>query len=207
MVPARPGAGTLSAPAVSSRPGWVARKGQGADSMETAVLCGGCFWCLEAVYRGMRGLHSVMPGYAGGHVEHPSYKQVCTGETGHAEVIELKYDPAILSYEDILRVFFVMHDPTTLNRQGNDIGTQYRSVIFYTSDQQRETALAVKQDVARTNLWGRPPVTEITALARFWPADETHHDYYTHHPGAGYCQVVISPKVAKVRAEFARYFD
>ncbi|MFT8674299.1 MAG: peptide-methionine (S)-S-oxide reductase MsrA [Acetobacter sp.] len=175
--------------------------------METAVIGGGCFWCLEAVYRGMRGIHTIMPGYAGGHVDHPSYKQVCTGETGHAEVIALTWDPAVLSYEDILRVFFVMHDPTTLNRQGADIGTQYRSVIFYTTEQQHQTALAVKADITHAKLWPRPPVTEITALPVFWPADESHHDYYARHPGAGYCQVVISPKVAKVRAEFSRYFD
>lgn len=176
--------------------------------METAILGGGCFWCLEAVYRGMKGILSIAPGYAGGTVPHPTYQQVCTGQTGHAEVIRLEFDPAIISYAEILRIFFVMHDPTTLNRQGNDKGTQYRSVIFYENNQQKQLAESAKQEIAQEKIWGNQPVvTEIQPLTTFWPAEEAHFDYYARNPMAGYCQVVISPKVAKARKEFARYFS
>ena len=166
---------------------------------ETAILGGGCFWCLEAVYRQMRGITSVIPGYAGGAVLHPTYKQVCSGLTGHAEVVKLEWDPAILNYQQILQCFFALHDPTTLNRQGNDVGSQYRSVIFYTSAQQYEIAKEVIQRITDSNLWGSPLVTQLCALDTFWPAEPEHHNYYAKHPHAGYCQAVIAPKLAKAR--------
>lgn len=175
-------------------------------TMETAVLGGGCFWCLEAAFQGLKGLKSVTPGYAGGVVDNPTYEQVCSGQTGHAEVIRLEWDPAVLSFETLLRLFFVVHDPTTLNRQGNDIGTQYRSVIFYQTAEQERTARAVMDEITRDNLWGRPPVTAIVPAAPFWPAEEKHHNYYARNPQAGYCQVVIAPKVAKARTVFGSLF-
>ncbi|WP_338331843.1 peptide-methionine (S)-S-oxide reductase MsrA [Acetobacter sp. LMG 32666] len=167
--------------------------------METAVLGGGCFWCLDAVYRQMRGIISAIPGYAGGATAHPTYQQVCSGQTGHAEVVLLEYDPAVLDYRQILESFFVLHDPTTLNRQGHDVGTQYRSVIFYTSEPQRDTAKDVLQHITDTNLWGARPVTQLLPLDQFWPAEPEHHNYYAQHPNAGYCQAVIAPKLAKAR--------
>ncbi len=166
---------------------------------ETAVIGGGCFWCLDAVYRQMRGILSVTPGYAGGTTSNPSYQQVCSGQTGHAEVIRLEWDPTVLSYRQILESFFVLHDPTTLNRQGHDVGTQYRSVIFYASAEQHKIAQQVIQTVTDTNLWGAPPVTELYPLSVFWPAEAEHHNYYARHPTAGYCQTVIAPKLAKAR--------
>lgn len=174
--------------------------------METAVLGGGCFWCLEASFQGLKGLKSVTPGYAGGTVDHPTYEQVCSGQTGHAEVIRLEWDPAVLSFETLLRLFFVVHDPTTLNRQGNDVGTQYRSVIFYQTAEQQQTARAVMDEITRDNLWGRPPITEVVPAVTFWPAEEKHHNYYARNPQAGYCQVVIAPKVAKARTVFGSLF-
>lgn len=167
--------------------------------VETAVLGGGCFWCLDAVYRQMRGIISAIPGYAGGATAHPTYQQVCSGQTGHAEVVLLEYDPAVLDYRQILESFFVLHDPTTLNRQGHDVGTQYRSVIFYTSEPQRDTAKDVLQHITDTNLWGARPVTQLLPLDQFWPAEPEHHNYYAQHPNAGYCQAVIAPKLAKAR--------
>ncbi|MCP1241344.1 peptide-methionine (S)-S-oxide reductase MsrA [Acetobacter lambici] len=166
---------------------------------ETAVLGGGCFWCLDAVYRQMRGIISSTPGYAGGATTHPTYQQVCSGQTGHAEVVLLEYDPAILDYRQILESFFVLHDPTTLNRQGHDVGTQYRSVIFYTSEHQRDIAQEVIQTITDTNVWGARPVTQLLPLDKFWPAEPEHHNYYAQHPNAGYCQAVIAPKLAKAR--------
>lgn len=166
---------------------------------EAAILGGGCFWCLEAVYSQMRGIASVMPGYAGGTLLHPTYKQVCSGQTGHAEVVRLEWDPAILDYRKILQSFFAVHDPTTPNRQGHDVGSQYRSVIFYTSAQQHEIAKEVIQDVTNSHLWGAPLVTQLCPLETFWPAEQEHHNYYAQHPYAGYCQAVIAPKLAKAR--------
>lgn len=166
---------------------------------ETAILGGGCFWCLDAVYQHMRGIISVVPGYAGGTTEHPSYHQVCSGQTGHAEVVKLEWDPAVLDYRQILESFFILHDPTTLNRQGHDVGSQYRSVIFYTSTEQHDSAKAVIQEVADSNLWGARPVTQLCPLDVFWPAEAEHHNYYALHPNAGYCQAVIAPKLAKAR--------
>jgi peptide-methionine (S)-S-oxide reductase len=170
---------------------------------ETATLGGGCFWCLEAVFKDLRGVTWVMSGYAGGQVPNPSYKAVCGGRTGHAEVVQVKFDPEQLSYADLLRVFFAIHDPTTLNRQGNDVGTQYRSIILTHSDAQRETAKAVMQEIAEAEIWRGALVTEIVPLTTFYEAEPEHHDYFARNPWAGYCQVVVAPKVAKFRKQFA----
>jgi len=171
--------------------------------MAQAVLGGGCFWCLEAVYKDLNGVTAVLSGYAGGRVTEPSYEQVCTGSTGHAEVVRVTYDPAILSYTDLLRIFFTMHDPTTLNRQGADVGTQYRSVIFVADDAERRAAEAIRAEVEAAGIWDGELVTEISDLPVFYPAEAEHHDYFTLHPGAGYCRVVIAPKVSKFRKQFA----
>jgi len=166
---------------------------------ETAVLAGGCFWCMEAAYDELAGVETVESGYAGGHVPGPTYKQVCTGTTGHAEVVRVEYDPAVISYADLLDVFFTIHDPTTLNRQGNDVGTQYRSAIFYASPEQKAAAEAA---VAKfTPHWGKI-VTEITPLDMFYQAEKEHEDYFVRNPGSGYCQAVIAPKIAKLRKAF-----
>ena len=169
----------------------------------SAVLGGGCFWCLEAVYKDLDGVSDVLSGYAGGHTAKPSYEQVCSGRTGHAEVVRVTYDPSVLSYEDLLRVFFTIHDPTTLNRQGGDTGTQYRSVIFTASPQERQAAEAVMREIAAAGIWDGPIVTELADLPTFYPAEAEHHDYFALHPGAGYCRVVIAPKVAKFRKQFS----
>ena len=172
-------------------------------SEEIATLGGGCFWCLEAVFKDLRGVSSVMSGYAGGRVERPSYKQVCTGTTGHAEVVQVKFDPDQLSYADLLRVFFAIHDPTTRDRQGNDVGPQYRSIILAHSDAQRHAAEQVMQEITTAKLWPRPLVTEVVPFTAFYEAEPEHHDYFTRNPWSGYCQVVIAPKVAKFRKRFA----
>ncbi|MDE2319352.1 MAG: peptide-methionine (S)-S-oxide reductase MsrA [Rhodospirillales bacterium] len=166
---------------------------------ESAILAGGCFWCLEAAYDELEGVARVQSGYAGGHVEHPTYKQVCTGTTGHTEVVKVDYDPAVISYEDLLRVFFTIHDPTTLNRQGNDIGTQYRSAIFYETPEQKAAAEAAIAEF--TPVWGKI-VTEIAPLRAFWPAEAEHEDYFVRNPWSGYCQAVIVPKISKLRKNF-----
>ncbi len=172
-------------------------------SMETATLGGGCFWCLEAVFKDLKGVTWVMSGYAAGHVDNPSYKQVCSGRTGHAEVVQVKFDPAELSYADLLRVFFTIHDPTTKDRQGNDIGSQYRSIILTHSDEQRATAEAVIEEIAGAKIWPGRIVTEIEPLEKFYQAEEEHHDYFARNPYSGYCQVVVAPKVTKFRKHFA----
>jgi peptide-methionine (S)-S-oxide reductase len=172
-------------------------------SEETATLGGGCFWCLEAVFKDLRGVTWVMSGYAGGKVPNPSYKAVCGGQTGHAEVVQVKFNNEELSYADLLRVFFTIHDPTTLNRQGNDVGTQYRSIILTHSDAQQETAKAVMKEISDKNIWDAPLVTEIEKLTAFYEAEPEHHDYFARNPWSGYCQVVIAPKVAKFRKQFA----
>ena len=182
----------MSDPSPSTSPG-----------LQTAVLGGGCFWCLEAVYRDLEGVTAVLSGYAGGDTVRPSYEQVCTGRTGHAEVVRVTFDPAVLSYADLLRVFYTIHDPTTPNRQGADVGTQYRSVIFTASDAERRTAEAVTTEVGASGIWDNRIVTEIAPLPEFYPAEAEHHDYFALHPGAGYCRVVIAPKVAKFRKQFA----
>ena len=170
--------------------------------MELATLGGGCFWCLDAVYRDLRGVASVVSGYAGGHVPNPTYEQVCGKKTGHAEVVQIEFDPAVISYADLLRVFFTIHDPTTRDRQGNDIGPQYRSVILYHSPEQKAVAEQVMAEVTAAKLWPAPLVTELVPLERFWPAEEEHQDYFARTPWSGYCQVVIAPKVAKFRKAF-----
>jgi peptide-methionine (S)-S-oxide reductase len=174
------------------------------NSLETATLGGGCFWCLEAVYQEMTGVHSVRSGYSGGRRPDPSYEQVSTGATGHAEVVQIFFDPTETSYRDILQVFFSIHDPTTLNRQGADVGTQYRSVIFYQSESQRQTAEAMIRELDAAKVFGSPVVTELCPLEAFYPAEDYHDDYYRRNPAQPYCQVVINPKVAKFRT---RFFD
>ncbi len=170
---------------------------------EIATLAGGCFWCLEAVYQELSGVSSVESGYIGGHVENPSYEQVCSGRTGHAEAVRISFDPARLSYRDVLEVFFAIHDPATLNRQGNDVGTQYRSAIFYHDDTQRDTALKMKAELEREGALGAPIVTEIAPAGPFYPAGDYHRDYFRSHPSQPYCGYVISPKLAKFRKRFA----
>jgi peptide-methionine (S)-S-oxide reductase len=166
---------------------------------EITTLGGGCFWCLEAVYDQLKGIEDVVSGYSGGRVSHPSYELVCTGTTGHAEVVQLTFDPDIVSFRDILRVFFTIHDPTTLNRQGADVGTQYRSAIFYHSAEQKATAEAVIAEMTTAHIWDDPIVTEVTPFEVFYPAEDYHQDYFVQHPNQGYCRVVIAPKVAKFR--------
>ena len=173
------------------------------SSKDTALMGGGCFWCIEAVLERLEGVSRVVSGYAGGKTPSPSYEQVCSGATGHAEVVQVEFDPAVLSYRDLLIVFFAMHDPTTLNRQGADVGTQYRSVIYYNSDTQRQVAEALIREFDGEGIWGAPIVTKVEAAPMFYPAEQYHQQYYQRNPGAGYCQVVIAPKVAKLRQKFA----
>ncbi len=171
-------------------------------SMEVATLAGGCFWCLEAVYDQLRGVTDVVSGYSGGAVPEPSYEQVCTGRTGHAEVVQLTFDPAVITFRQILEVFFTIHDPTTLNRQGADVGPQYRSAIFYHSPEQKATAEQLIAEFNAKKLWDRPIVTEVTAFDTFYPAESYHQEYYERNPRQGYCQFIIAPKVAKFRKEY-----
>lgn len=168
---------------------------------EIATLGGGCFWCLEAVYQELKGVQQVESGYAGGHVANPSYDEVCSGRTGHAEVVRVSFDPAIVSYREILEIFFTIHDPTTLNRQGNDCGTQYRSVIFYHSPEQQETAKQVIAEMA--NVWDAPIVTELAPVPVYYKAEDYHQNYFRQNPLQGYCAFVVAPKVAKFRKIFA----
>lgn len=170
--------------------------------MEVATLGAGCFWCVEAVFQDLKGVYKVESGYMGGEVEDPSYKAVCSGTTGHAEVAQLTFDPEIISFETLLEVFWTTHDPTTLNRQGADVGTQYRSAIFYHSEEQRKTAEASKKGFA-TKLWDDPIVTEVTPASTYYPAEDYHQNYYSENPNAGYCRIVINPKVRKVRENFS----
>jgi peptide-methionine (S)-S-oxide reductase len=169
---------------------------------EIATLGGGCFWCLEAVFEQLRGVELVESGYAGGTVPNPTYPQVCTGTTGHAEVVHITFDPAVLSFRDLLDVFFDIHDPTTLNRQGADIGTQYRSVIFYHSPQQKQAAEEKITALNASGVWGAPLVTQVVPFEAFFRAEDYHQGYFRHNPGQGYCQVVVAPKVSKFRAHF-----
>ncbi len=170
--------------------------------METATLGAGCFWCVEAVFDDLRGVHDVVSGYSGGHKDHPTYQEVCSETTGHAEVVQIKFDPAELSYADLLRVFFAVHDPTTLNRQGNDIGSSYRSAIFYHSTEQRETAETVIREVNEAAIYDNPIVTEVTEYTKFWPAEDYHQEYFANNPNQPYCAAVVGPKVAKFRKVF-----
>ncbi len=170
---------------------------------EIAVLGGGCFWCTEAAFLELRGVTRVVSGYAGGTVANPSYKQVCGGATGHAEVVQVSFDPAELSYADLLRVFFTIHDPTTKNRQGNDIGTQYRSIILTTSDAQAQTARQIIAEFAQSGAWPGQIVTEIEPLREFWPAEDEHQNFFARNPYHGYCNAVAAPKIVKLRKLFA----
>ena len=172
------------------------------DKYEVATLAGGCFWCLEAVYDELEGVESVESGYMGGPLANPSYAQVCDGDTGHAEVVQLKFDPAKVSFEDILKVFFVIHDPTTLNRQGNDAGTQYRSAIFYHSPAQKAAAERVIADITGKKLYRDPIVTEVAPASTFYVAEDYHQEYFAHNAYQPYCQFVVAPKVAKFRKHF-----
>ncbi len=176
------------------------------SNRETATLGGGCFWCLEAVYQRIRGVERVVSGYAGGKRPNPTYQQVCSGATGHAEVVQLTFDPEQVSYETLLKIFFTIHDPTQRNRQGNDIGTQYRSVIFHHDQQQAETARAVIREIGEQGLWPDEVVTELKPLDVFYPAEAYHQNYFRNNPGQPYCQVVVSPKVVKARREFQSVF-
>lgn len=169
---------------------------------QTTTLGGGCFWCLEAVYDDLRGVTEVVSGYAGGHVPNPTYEQVCSKMTGHAEVVQVTFDPAQISFREILAVFFTIHDPTTLNRQGNDVGPQYRSAIFYHDEEQRKLAEEVMQEVETAQLWPAPLVTELKPLDAFYPAEDYHQEYFKNHPYAMYCQLVIAPKVTKFRKQY-----
>ena len=173
------------------------------DGKELATLAGGCFWCLEAVFDRVRGVERVESGYIGGGVPHPSYELVCTGTTGHAEAVRLTFDPAVISFSELLEIFFVIHDPTTLNRQGHDSGTQYRSAVFHHSAEQRDDARRAIAALEVAGVWRKPIVTQIEPVAAWYPAEGYHQRYYEQNPSLPYCQVVISPKVAKLRKEFA----
>lgn len=172
------------------------------DELHKATLAGGCFWCLEAVYLEVEGVEEVVSGYTGGTVPNPTYEQVCTGTTGHAEVIQITFDPDVLSYRDLLEIFFSIHDPTTLNRQGADVGTQYRSAIFYHSPEQQEIVEEMIDELGASNRWGQPIVTGVEPLEAFYPAEDYHQGYYEKHPRRGYCQMVIAPKLVKFRKKF-----
>jgi peptide-methionine (S)-S-oxide reductase len=171
---------------------------------ETATFGGGCFWCLEAVFEQLRGVERVESGYSGGEVADPTYRQVCTGSTGHAEVVQVTFDPAVVSFGELLDIFFAMHDPTTPNRQGADVGTQYRSVIFYHSPPQKRIAEEKIAELSAAGIWDAPVVTEVVAFRAFYRAEDYHQGYFRSNPEQGYCQVVVAPKVAKLRKQFAR---
>ncbi len=174
------------------------------EKREVATLAGGCFWCLEAVFDELRGVENVDSGYAGGARPNPTYQQVCTGTTGHAEVVQITYDTEVISFRDLLDAFFTIHDPTTLNRQGPDVGTQYRSAIFYHDEGQKALAEEVIAELNGADLWDAPIVTEVKPLEVFYPAEEYHRDYFRRNPDQGYCAVVIAPKVAKARSKFLK---
>jgi peptide-methionine (S)-S-oxide reductase len=169
---------------------------------EVATLGGGCFWCTEAVLEQLRGVHSVVSGYAGGHVPNPTYREVCGKQTGHAEVVQVTFDPQEISFRELLEVFFTTHDPTTPNRQGADVGPQYRSIVLYHSPEQKETAEQVIAEMEQRGVWSDPIVTEIEPLETFYPAEAEHQGYYRRNPNQGYCRVVIAPKVAKLRSHY-----
>lgn len=170
--------------------------------LETATLAAGCFWCVEAVFDDLNGVEDVVSGYSGGHKESPTYQEVCSETTGHAEVVQIRFDPEQLSFADLLRVFFSVHDPTTLNRQGNDIGSSYRSAIFYHSAEQKQAAEEVINEVNKAAIYDNPIVTEVTAFDKFWPAEDYHQEYFANNPNQPYCAGVVAPKVAKFRKQF-----
>jgi peptide-methionine (S)-S-oxide reductase len=174
----------------------------GNNNLQVATLAGGCFWCLEAVYDDLKGVEDVVSGYSGGSAQNPSYEQVSTGRTGHAETVQVTFDPAVISYEDILHIFFSIHNPTTLNRQGADVGTQYRSAIFYHNDEQKATAERVMQEIEDAGVWDAPLVTELKPYEAFYKAEEYHQEYFRKNPYQPYCQVVIAPMVSKFRKQY-----
>ena len=169
---------------------------------QIATLAGGCFWCLEAVFDDLKGVESVESGYSGGHVPNPTYKQVCSDTTGHAEAVRITFDPAVITYADLLRVFFAIHDPTTLNRQGNDVGSSYRSAIFFHDEEQKKSTETIIKEITDAKLWPDPIVTELAKFDAFYIAEDYHQEYFKKNPYQGYCQVVIAPKVAKFRKQF-----
>jgi peptide-methionine (S)-S-oxide reductase len=169
---------------------------------QTATLAGGCFWCLEAVFDDLQGVLSVESGYSGGTTEYPSYQDVCSGTTGHAEVVRIEFDPGLLSFHDLLRVFFSIHDPTTLNRQGADVGTQYRSAIFFHDETQKQAAEEIIAELEAAQLWRNPIVTEVSPLVNYYPAEDYHQEYFSNNPNQPYCAAVVAPKVAKFRKQF-----
>jgi peptide-methionine (S)-S-oxide reductase len=171
-------------------------------NLDEATFGGGCFWCTEAIYERVEGVHKVVSGYAGGHVKNPTYKEVCDGTTGHVEVIQISYDPKAVSYDELLEIFFKTHDPTTLNRQGADVGTQYRSAIFYHNGEQKKKAEFYKAELEKSGAWDNPVVTEISPLTNYYPAEDYHQDYYENNPNQGYCAFVIGPKVEKFEKVF-----
>ena len=173
------------------------------ETLETATLAAGCFWCVEAVFDDLKGVEDVVSGYSGGHTENPTYRQVCDGNTGHAEVAQIKFDPSVISFKDVLRIFFSVHDPTTMNRQGNDIGTQYRSAIFYHNDEQKRDAEEVIKEITDEGVYDDPIVTEVTPFEKFWRAEDYHQEYFANNPNVPYCAAVVSPKVKKFRQKFA----
>ena len=170
---------------------------------KTAVFAGGCFWCTEAIFEELKGVQKVVSGYSGGKVANPTYEQVCTGQTGHAECTQITYDPALVTFAELLEVFWMTHDPTTLNRQGADSGTQYRSAIFYTDEDQKQEAIAYKAKLEKEKIWSAPIVTEITRFEKFYPAENYHQEYYLSNPNQGYCRIVITPKIEKFKKIFA----
>jgi peptide-methionine (S)-S-oxide reductase len=171
-------------------------------NLQTATLAGGCFWCLEAVYDEIKGVQGVESGYAGGQMDNPTYRAVCNGDTGHAEVVQVHFDPNVVSYRDLLNVFFAIHDPTTLNRQGADVGTQYRSAIFYHDDEQKKIAEELIKDLNAQQIWDRPIVTEVSKLDKFYMAEDYHQEYFARNPYQPYCMAVVAPKVSKFRKHF-----
>ena len=170
--------------------------------MEVATLAGGCFWCLEAVFSELKGVDTVVPGYSGGTFDDPSYEEVCTGRTGHAEAVQVTYNPNVISYRDLLGVFLSIHDPTTLNRQGDDVGTQYRSAIFYHDEVQRAVAVEIIGEFEAAKIWGTPIVTAVTPFEAFYPAEDYHKDYFVRNRGKAYCRLIIEPKVQKFRGKY-----
>jgi len=172
------------------------------DSLQKATFGSGCFWCTEAIFENLNGVYSVVSGYAGGKISNPTYEEVCSGTTGHAEVTQITYDSSLISYDDLLEVFWKTHDPTTLNKQGNDVGPQYRSVIFYHNDEQKQLAEKYKSELDKSGAWDKPIVTEISPLTNYFPAENYHQDYYNNNPNQGYCAFVIAPKLEKFRKVF-----
>lgn len=172
------------------------------NNLETATLAAGCFWCVEAVFDDLKGVEDVVSGYSGGHKENPTYQEVCSETTGHAEVAQIRFNPEVISFKEILQVFFSVHDPTTLNRQGNDIGSSYRSAIFYHDENQKRIAEEVIREVTEEGVYDDPIVTEVTAFDKFYPAEDYHQEYFANNPNQGYCAAVVAPKVAKFRKQF-----